>query len=317
MSMEKINYLRVSVTDYCNLNCIYCKSGDCLHLSRREVLNFEEIEYFVQLAVGRGIEKVRITGGEPLIKRDILVLLKMLREIPGFKNLSLTTNGVRLGQFAPDLKRIGIDSINVSLDTLDPGKFISITGKDELQNVLDGIALVKNLGIPVKLNVVMLRGINDGEIIDFLKFAKDNSLVLRFIEYMPVGENLNEEWFFSNLVVKNKIEDYLGLLEQYPIFNSDLAGPAKYYKNSGLVIGFISAMSAPFCSTCNRIRLTIDGNLHPCLFSRSEFNIKNALREGDEQEVRRLFLQACESKKYICQRPKDHFIPVSMSRIGG
>lgn len=315
--MKKINYLRISVTDYCNLDCIYCKSRNFQHLSREEILNFEEIECFARLAVGWGIEKIRVTGGEPLLKRDILTLLRMLREIPILKNLSLTTNGVRLKEFAPLLKEIGIDSINVSLDTLNPERFISITGRDELQNVFDGIEAARNFEIPVKLNMVMLRNINDGEIIDFLRFAKDNSLILRFIEYMPAGKDCNEKLFFSNVSVKNRIEDYIGLLEPFTAFDSECAGPAKYYKNSGLVVGFISAMSDSFCSTCNRIRLTIDGNLHPCLFSRSEFKIKNALREGDEQEMRRLFFEARENKKYICDRPKDHFIPVPMSRMGG
>ncbi|PIZ15666.1 GTP 3',8-cyclase MoaA, partial [Candidatus Desantisbacteria bacterium CG_4_10_14_0_8_um_filter_39_17] len=266
------NYLRISVTDYCNLNCIYCKSRDYLHLSREEVLSFEEIAEFVRLTTEWGIEKVRITGGEPLIKKDILILLEMLREISALKNLCLTTNGVNLKEFAPSLKKIGIDSVNVSLDTLNPGKFISITGKNELQNVLDGITTARDLGILVKINVVMLKDINDAEIIDFLRFARDNSLILRFIEYMPVGKNFNEEWFLSNILVKNKIEDYIGLLEPYSIFNSESSGPAKYYKNSGLIVGFISARSEPFCSNCNRIRLTIDGKLHSCLFSLSEFN---------------------------------------------
>lgn len=312
------NYLRISVTDYCNLDCIYCKSSKpLLHLRREELLNFEEIVEFVRLAKEYGVEKVRITGGEPLIKNDILLLLEMLREIPGLKGLCLTTNGTELKKFAPILRRIGIDSINVSLDTLNPEKFISITGKNELQNVLDGIITAKNLGIPVKINMVMLKGINETEIIEFLKFAKDNFIILRFVEYMPVGNEYNREWFFSNTIVRNKIEEYLGPLEPFYPFALELSGPAKYYKNSGLIIGFISAVSNPFCSTCNRIRLTIDGNLHPCLFSRSKFNIKDALREGNEQEVRRLFFEACESKKYICEGQKDHFVPISMSRIGG
>lgn len=314
--MQKINYLRISVTDYCNLNCIYCRPQDCMHLSKKEIMSFEEIEYFVRVSSGWGIEKVRITGGEPLIKRDIIVLLKMLREIPGLKNLCLTTNGVRLREFSRDLKRIGIDSVNVSLDTLKPEKFVSITGKDELQNVLEGITAAREIGIQVKINVVMLRGINDDEVIDFLRFARANFLILRFIEYMPVRINHREELFFSNVIVRNKIEDYLGCLEPFPTFDSECGGPARYYKNSGLIIGFISAISAPFCSTCNRLRLTVDGRLYPCLFSRSTFKIKDAIREGNIQRVRELFFQAIESKKYMCNT-RSHFIPVPMSGIGG
>ncbi len=294
----KANYLRLSVTDHCNLSCFYCRPSEAVrHLERGVFLSFEEISHLVSLAVDWGIRKVRITGGEPLLRNNIVELIRMLSRIEGIRDLPITTNGVKLEEFAPLLKEAGVSRVNVSLDSLNKKGFARITGQDNLGQVLKGIEAVKRVGLePIKINVVVLKGINEGEILDFINFALENNLIIRFIEYMPTNGLEQNDWYFSNSRVKEIIEKKWGSLE--PI--SFLAGSvARYYKidDTKVVLGFISPISQPFCHQCNRLRLTAIGKLKPCLASNLEIDVRKPLREkAGDHEIKILFDLAMKEK---------------------
>lgn len=294
----KANYLRLSVTDHCNLSCFYCRPSEAVrHLKREEFLSFEEISHLVSLAVDWGIRKVRITGGEPLLRNNIIKLVEMLSGIEGIRDLPITTNGVKLEEFAPLLKEAGVSRVNVSLDSLNKKGFARTTGQDNLGQVLRGIKVAKEVGLePIKVNVVVLKGINEGEILDFINFALENNLIIRFIEYMPTNGLEQNDWYFSNSRVKEIIERKWGSLE--PI--SFLAGSvARYYKidDTKVVLGFISPISQPFCHQCNRLRLTAMGKLKPCLASNLEIDVRKPLREkAGDHEIKILFDLAMKEK---------------------
>ena len=300
----KLDYLRVSITDRCNLNCIYCRPRENVKLlQREELLRFEEIIKFVKLMLPWGLEKVRITGGEPLVRKDVIKLIGMIASIKQIKSITLTTNGVMLERFALDLKKAGLHRVNVSLDTLSREKFKMITGYDGLSRVLRGIKVARKVGLePLKINTVVLRGINDTETLDFVNFAKDNSLVVRFIEYMPINGRGMNRWYVSNQVIKKIIEKKWGML-QPDFFPGN--GPAEYFKlkNSDTVLGFISPISKPFCQNCSKLRLSADGKLKPCLASNYEIDIKNVLRkdntENEFNKVIKLVLDFKEKRRKI------------------
>jgi len=317
MSSFKCNYLRISVTDYCNQNCIYCRANKVKHFPHNQLLRFEEILMFVKTIKKFGIEKVRITGGEPLIKRDILLLLGMMKEIRGLK-LCLTTNGSLLLGVARDFAKIGIDNINVSLNTLNGDKFEKITGRRGLKNTIDGILLARDEGIPLKLNTVILKNINDDEVCDLVKFASDNFISIRFIEYMPTwSDDNNKNWFVPNPVIMEKISNYFGKMQLISSPTASIDGPAQYYKFGNTVIGFISFTSHNFCMRCNRIRLTADGKLRPCLFSNITLDARESIKNCDIRKIEKIFLQAIESKKHLRRRDKEIHLPTLMARIGG
>lgn len=276
----KLDYLRVSLTDRCNLNCVYCRPKEWVKLLRREeLLSFEEIVKFVQFVTPLGVEKVRLTGGEPLLRRDLVKLVGMIASIKGIKDITLTTNGVMLEEFAGVLKNAGLSRVNVSLDTLNRRKFSQITGYDRLPKVLRGIKVARDAGLePLKVNVVVLKGINDKEILDFVNFASKNSLILRFIEYMPVGGIGKKCWYLSNQEVKKLVEKRWGGLEPASFQGG---GPAKYFrvKKIPLILGFISPVTRPFCHRCSRLRLSAEGKIKPCLLSGYEVDVRGALRE--------------------------------------
>lgn len=294
----KPNYLRLSVTDRCNLKCLYCRpSKRVKQLKQEDLLSFEEISRIVSLAVEWGIRKVRITGGEPLVRNNIIELVEMLSGIEGIRDLPITTNGVRLAEFAPLLKKTGVSRVNVSLDTLDGKKFARITGQDNLEQVLTGIKAAKEVGLePVKINVVVLKGINEGEVLDFVDFARKNDLIVRFIEYMPSNGLGQKGWYFSNSRVKEMIERRWGTLEPLPF----LAGsPARYFKinHSQVILGFISPISQPFCEQCARLRLTAAGKLRPCLAWNQEIDVRKLLKEkARNHEIKTLFDLAMKEK---------------------
>lgn len=295
----KANYLRVSVTDRCNLNCLYCRPSKRMRqFKKEELLSFEEISSIVSLAVDWGIKKVRITGGEPLLRNDIIDLIKILSRIKGIRDLPMTTNGVRLEEFARPLKKAGLSRVNISLDSLDGKKFTRITGQDNLLRVLRGIRAARRAKLePVKINVVLLKGINEDEIIDFVDFARENSLIVRFIEYMPFNGLEQNGWYFSNALAKKIIEEKWGTLKFLPLFSN--YSPARYFKvsHTSVVIGFINPISQPFCHQCTRLRVTAAGKLRPCLFSYQEIDLRKTLqRKNRSYEIKTLFNLAMREK---------------------
>jgi cyclic pyranopterin phosphate synthase len=292
MLMDKfnriINYIRISVTDRCNLRCKYCVNEDFPFLPHAEILRYEEIIRFVRICAELGVSKVRLTGGEPLIKQGIDFLLKEINMIQGIHDISLTTNGVYLGEKVQELKEAGLKRVNISLDTLKPQRFTFITGVDAFDRVLNGIERSKDMGLnPVKINTVMIKGFNDDEILDFAKFAKVWDVDVRFIEFMPFGESTL--WDNSKIIPSRAIEEMIkGVYKLEPSFNSH-RGPAKMFKIKGSLgkIGFISPVSSHICEECNRIRLTSNGMIRPCLFSDVEYDVKKLLRGGaDDQEIK-------------------------------
>ena len=304
-----ISYLRVSITDRCNERCIYCMPQELQEwLPRREVLNYDEITRLVRIASELGVAKVRITGGEPLTRRDVLTLFRQLNELPRISDIGVSTNGSLLAKpfetgetLAEALVRLGVRTANISLDTLDPEKYRAITGRDFLQQTLNGIAAAKAARFEkVKLNAVLMRGRNAEDIGDLIRFARNEDLLLRFIELMPVSTTdvLNEENFLSIGEARRKIEAEFGTLIPEPEFRTN--GPALYYRfqESRQRIGFIGAMTnLHFCESCNKLRLTCDGRLRPCLGSHLEFDIKTPMRQGaSDAQLRRFFLEVVDRK---------------------
>jgi cyclic pyranopterin phosphate synthase len=279
-----INYLRVSITDRCNLRCIYCMPSEGIEkLPREELLTFEEIAQIVEAATMIGVEKVRITGGEPLVRRDVDVLIGMIRRIDGIREIALTTNGVRLAEWAERLAKAGLDRINVSLDSMRDDRYQAITRSDvSPKEVLKGIGIAEEMGLgPIKLNVVLMKGINDDEVEDFARLTYDRAWHIRFIELMPFafsgGEHLVR--FLSEGEAAEKLS-WMGL--EPTSEGGPHGGPARYYRAKGALglIGFISPLSHPFCSGCNRIRLSSDGRLRTCLVSDEMIDLRSAVRRG-------------------------------------
>jgi len=314
-----IDYLRISVTDRCNLRCIYCMPPEGVpQMSHSEILSYEEIRTVVRAAAELGINKIRLTGGEPLVRAELPKLIKMLSRIEGIQELSLTTNGTLLKNYALELRQAGLSRINLSLDTLKPDRFRYITRLGRLKDVLEGISAAKKAGFdPVKINAVVMQGINDDEILDFARMTCEEGCHVRFIELMPF-KGMAE--FVPSVEVRQRIS-LLGKLEPCPSITGN--GPARYYRLAGAkgTIGFISPLTElPFCSRCNRIRLTPDGRLRPCLLGEDEIDLKMPLRNNaSTEELRRLILKAVASK------PEHHHLeggngrPVKrkMSQIGG
>ena len=296
---RQINYLRISVTDRCNLRCIYCSVGSVPHLPRSEILSYEEIGRVVRVAASMGINKVRLTGGEPLLRPNLSKLVWMLSQIEDIDDISLTSNGTLLSKYAVELKEAGLKRVNVSLDTLREDRFKRITGRDKLGEVLSGIKAARGAGLqPVKINMVVLRGINDDEIIDLARMSTSQGWHVRFIEFMPFGTPKDEALdTVSAQEIQERIQS-LGKLEPYTGKTGD--GPARYYRLPGArgTIGFITPMTEHFCHSCNRLRLTSDGQLRPCLLDDDEVNLKEPLRnEASVDELRHLIQQAVAIKR--------------------
>jgi cyclic pyranopterin phosphate synthase len=299
-----INYLRLSITDRCNLRCTYCMPEEGIpFIPHDEILTYEEMLQLARLSVQVGIRKIRLTGGEPLIRKGIIGFLRKLTEIEGLEEISLTTNGVLLKAYAADLKACGINRINISMDSLKADRFFQITGRDYFHQVWDGITEAERLGFnPIKLNVVAIRGINDDEILDFAGLTLKKPFHIRFIEFMPVGEQngWNPQRFISTDEIREKIQT-LGTL--IPIESNAYDGPAERFMLEGArgEIGFIGALSHHFCANCNRLRITPEGHLRGCLFSDNEIDVKTPLREGKgEGHILNLMQLAIKNK------PKDH-----------
>ena len=289
---REISYLRVSITDRCNYRCIYCKPEEQFEfIPHEEILRYEEIVEIIEESVNLGVTKVRITGGEPLARKGVVDFIKKLREIKKLEDISLTTNGFFLSEYAEKLKDAGLKRVNISLDSLQEEKYKKITRGGSLEKALKGIDSALKAGLlPIKINTVLIRGINYDEVEDFVRLTLGRSLNIRFIEFMPSGEGLKDNYrdkFISVLEIKES------LAEKYsfkPIDINSGNGPAKYYQIKGGqgTIGFITALSQHFCKTCNRIRLTSEGKLRPCLFSNMEVDIKQAIRNAktDDKIIR-------------------------------
>lgn len=310
---REINYLRVSVTDRCNFRCLYCmEESGIVGLAHQDILSLEELYYVITQAVELGINKVRITGGEPLTRKGILPFIESVGKIPGIIDLAMTTNGALLSPYLERLKMAGLKRINLSLDTLDPDKFKTITRIGNIGEVLVALDKALALGFKVKINCVLMRGINDDEVVDFLELAKNKAIDVRFIELMPIGNN-------NDFAVKHFIS-YQEILAKYDlqaISKADIHSPASYYQyqDSAGKIGFITALSNHFCQYCNRLRLTADGKLRPCLLQEIEYDVREALRKG--LSVKELITESIKAK------PQSHLLNQQitatrqMNKIGG
>ena len=292
-----INYLRISVTDRCNLRCCYCMPEGVQDVGMKNILTFEEIWEIVRTGVSLGITHIRITGGEPLVRKGCVDLIRGIREIPGVETITMTTNGVLLENCAKQLKEAGVDGVNISLDTLDPEEFYKITGKRELQEVLAGIRAAKTAGLPVKLNAVNRKELDP---IPLVRYAQEENLPLRFIEMMPVGYGKkyvgrsNEELRETLEAVCGKAECMANRVE----LSRMGSGPAVYYQFSDLKVpvGFISAIHGKFCDTCNRVRLTAEGYLKLCLCYAEGEDLRRVLREGEKENLRTIMEQTISRK---------------------
>jgi GTP 3',8-cyclase len=298
-----INYLRVAVTDRCNLRCIYCMPEEGVTwMPHTNVLTYEEMITIIRAAAELGITKIRVTGGEPLVRLGIVDFVRMIARIPGIEEIAMTTNGIYLSKFAADLKKAGLHRVNVSLDTLKADRFKKICrgveNKGEIADVLAGIKAAQEAGLnPVKINVVVMAGVNDDEILDFARRTIDEEWHVRFIELMPfTGHNGSTPTGLTTRELKQRI-DPLGRMELYKHQWGN--GPAKYYKlpEAKGTIGFISALSEHFCFSCNRLRLTADGKLRPCLMSETMIDLREPLRSGISQDkLKELIQQAVNAK---------------------
>jgi len=283
------NNLRISVTDRCNIRCFYCMPADVVQfMEKAELLTFEEIERVVRVAVPLGINKLRLTGGEPLVRRELHKLVAKLAQIPGIEDIGLTTNGILLADQAADLYAAGLRRINVSLDALTPEKFKQFTRRDGFEKVLEGIKEAQRVGFnPVKVNAVSVRGMTEEEIVPFGHFARETGVDVRFIEYMPLdADNAweRDKVLFSHEIIERLSTDIMPLL---PEGHHDGSAPATDFVFADGIgrIGFIASISQPFCMSCNRIRITADGKLRNCLFSLEETDIRTLLREGQSDEA--------------------------------
>jgi cyclic pyranopterin phosphate synthase len=297
---RQIDYMRISVTDRCNLRCIYCTAQLAPRLTHDDILRYEEIQRVVQAGAGLGVKKIRLTGGEPLVRPELDKLVELISRVEGIDEITLTTNGIFLAKYAVQLKAAGLKRVNVSLDTFKSKRFKRITGGDGLDNVLRGIEAARAAGLdPVKINMVVLKGINDDELLDFARTSVSDGWHVRFIEEMPlVNSEVNENRMVSVQEMMTVIQDSLGKLE--PFFSASGNGPAKYYRLPGAsgTIGFIGPVTECFCSQCNRFRLTADGRLRPCLLEDDEIDLKGPLRNGaGVQELEELMQQAAALKR--------------------
>lgn len=321
---RKINYLRISVTDRCNLRCVYCMPEKGINTCSADlILSYEEIERFSRIAVGKGVRKIRITGGEPLVRRGLPGLMRKLSAIEGLEDLGMTTNGVLLKEYARELCQAGLKRVNVSLDSLRPDRYSEITRGAKLIKVLEGLEEVEKTSMrPIKINVVAIKGRNDDEIIDFAKLTLTRPYQVRFIEFMPLdgdGRWSKDQYIPASDIVA-RISSWAKLTA---VEEQKLRGPAKLYRIEGGCgeVGVISPISDHnFCSNCNRLRLTADGKLRSCLFSDEETDLRAMLRGGaDDEPIRELL------DRVITYKPEKHFLNEgflkkcsrTMSLIGG
>ena len=315
-----IDYLRISVTDKCNLRCKYCMPAEGVPcVAHKDVLTLEEIARVARVMAGMGLKKVRLTGGEPLVRKNITELLRQLHGMPGIEHLALTTNGVRLAEMLPELIEAGLDHVNISIDALDSEIFKHIAGSDHLQEVLAGMDAAYDRGLTVKLNCVPVRELNPGEPVKLAELARDRKMDVRFIELMPIGQGRLYTGIPTEELLES-LEAVYGKAEKLPY---DGEGPAQYYRFQGFAgrIGFISPISHKFCADCNRLRLTAEGRLKLCLYYKDDIDLRELLRNGATDEQLQEAVQNA-----LMQKPKEHSFGKSdiqgteqkrMNQIGG
>jgi cyclic pyranopterin phosphate synthase len=294
-----IDYMRISITDRCNLRCVYCMPSDDLPpLEHRDILRYEEIARILQIASSLGVRRIRITGGEPLVRRDVPYLIRLIREIGGIIDISLTTNGILLEEYADALAEAGLQRVNVSLDSLRPDKYREMTRGGQIERVFRGIEAAEKAGLsPVKINMVPIRGLNEDEIEGFARMTLNAPYQVRFIEFMPFGTR--DMWSVERLIQVEEIKAIVEKIGSLAPVRLKKSGPARYFQfdKAAGVIGFISPLSNHFCGECNRLRLTADGKLRPCLFSETEIDLKPALRnDARDSEIERLIRLSIQVK---------------------
>jgi cyclic pyranopterin phosphate synthase len=294
------NNLRISVTDRCNLRCTYCMPEEVVFLDKTALLTFEEITRFVEVAAPLGIDKLRLTGGEPLLRRDLPELVRMLCRVEGIRDVGLTTNGLLLAGQAQALYDAGLRRLNISLDTLSPERFHQLTRRHGLELVLDGILAAKKAGFePIKINAVSIRGVTEHEVGPLARFAREHGLEMRFIEYMPIGA---DQWERDKVYFAHEILDQLEreVAPLDPVEDYDPRAPAMefQYTDGGGRVGIIASISRPFCLRCNRLRLTAEGKLRNCLFAIDELDVKPLLRGGSAGEAIAQVIRASVQSKW-------------------
>ena len=322
---RKISYIRVSVTDRCDFRCVYCMSEDMEFLPKKDVLSLEELDRLCNIFIDLGVKKLRITGGEPLVRKNIMQLFSNLGNKigQGLEELTLTTNGSQLARYAKDLFDNKVKRINVSLDSLDKNKFKKITRNSDFNKVVKGIMAAKNAGLKIKINTVALKGINDNEILDLVNWCGENKFALTFIEVMPMGE-----------IGEKRIDQYMPLTEvrsliktRYSITDDPLktGGPAKYVHchETNQKIGFITPLTHNFCETCNRVRITCTGKMYMCLGQEDKEDLKKPLRESENNDllkkvIYKAILRKPKGHDFVIERKKDEkFVPRHMNVTGG
>ncbi|ALM52362.1 GTP 3',8-cyclase MoaA [Halomonas huangheensis] len=302
---RRVSYVRLSVTDRCDFRCVYCMSEEMTFLPRAQVLTLEEISQIARAFTELGVEKIRLTGGEPLVRRNISELVSNIGSLPGLKDFTMTTNGAGLRRYADDLRRGGMSRLNISLDSLDPERFRRLTRTGDLSKVIDGIHAAKDAGFErIKLNAVVLKGRNDDEVVDLVDFARRHQLDISFIEEMPLGDvsdHSRAETYCSSDEVREVIEPY------YPLTQTTeaTAGPSRYFRmaDSGTRVGFISPHSHNFCSSCNRVRVTVEGRLLLCLGNEHSVDLRAVLRRypGDGERLKQTIIEA------MALKPERHY----------
>jgi cyclic pyranopterin phosphate synthase len=315
--------LRISVTDRCNIRCFYCMPESEVRFEKRsEILSFEEIERFARIAAGLGVNKLRVTGGEPLVRRDLPVLIRSLASIPGIRDLALTTNGVLLPDLAAPLYDAGLRRLNVHLDTLDRARFEQITRRDDLPKVLAGLTRAKELGFRIKLNAVAVKNLVEPDIVPLARFAREHGFEVRYIEFMPL--DAQGLWGRSRVLLADEMIDMLSreIAPLVPVPDPDPRAPATEYAfaDGGGTVGFIASVSRPFCLNCNRLRLTADGKVRYCLFAIEEDDVKSLLRScAPDEEIAALVRRNVAGKWLGHEINSTKFVapPRPMYSIGG
>ncbi len=313
---REINYLRISLTDRCNLRCTYCmpEAGIESKVDCKDLLSLEDIYEVARVFVELGVNKIRLTGGEPLVRKGIVDLIRRLSLLEGVKDLAMTTNGILLEEMAEDLKEAGLKRLNISLDTLDQAKYKKITRGGDLARVFRGIEKAKKAGIyPLKINTVLIGGFNDDEIEDFANLTKNEALDVRFIELMPIGQAA--DWAEKNFISNNEVLRVAGNL--IPVRKADISSPATYYRLPGAMgkVGLINPISCKFCEHCNRIRLTSTGKLKLCLHSDEEVDLKDYI--GKDRDLKDVILSAIDKKEEAHRLENRDYIKRNMNQIGG
>lgn len=320
---RRLNYLRISITDRCNLRCLYCMPSDGLEkLEHKDILTYEEILRLARIAARLGVDKIRLTGGEPLVRKDFPHLLPELMSITGLKDVSITTNGIYLKEHLETIRSAGVKRINISLDSLKRDRYRQITGFDGFDRVREAIFLARKMDFhPIKINMVVLKGINDDEVADFAQLSVRYPFHVRFIEYMPSGLFLHNEplHYVSNTVIRERLEATDPLIQ---LTRKAIDGPTVRYRFEGAQgeIGFISPLTHHFCQVCNRLRLTAKGHLRPCLLSDQELDLKGPMRAGaSDRDLEKIFAEATDHKPraHHLNSKDSESLSGRMSAIGG